>query len=204
MADIKHRIIQALLAAIEAVFVIMGVPTLLLRPSAVTMDKWLKLKVRVIQMLLGLSWNKHDLTTGITSDFGTEVAHLLKPTWHDGRQSLNSKELEVLVEKTWTVRTGIFSNLSQDAICVCFRRSLCFWGKYWFPLFNTQRVQEVYKESKVEANTGWEYKRGMFYDWTSSKEGPYIQDNILHRSFDEERHLFFRELLHNNSVSLVT
>ena len=38
MVDIKYRLIQALVAAIKSMFVIMGLPNLLLRPCAVVMD----------------------------------------------------------------------------------------------------------------------------------------------------------------------
>ena len=69
MADIKGRLIQVLVAAIEATFVIMGIPNLLLRPCAVAMDKWLKLNVHAIQILLGLSWNTLELTIDITPEF---------------------------------------------------------------------------------------------------------------------------------------
>lgn len=67
MADIKRRLLSALVAAIEAIFVVMGIPTLLLRPFAEAMDKWLKLDVYAIQNFLGLSWNTRGLTVGITS-----------------------------------------------------------------------------------------------------------------------------------------
>ena len=77
MADNKRRLIQALLAAIEAIFVIVEIPNLLLRPCTVAMDKWLKLKVRAIHIVLGLSWNTRELTVGITPDFRAEVVHLL-------------------------------------------------------------------------------------------------------------------------------
>ena len=91
MADIKRRLIQALVAAMEAIFVIMGIPNLLLRPCAVAMDKWLKLNVHVIQLLLGLSWNTCELTVGITPEFRAEVVHLLNATWHDSRESFDTK-----------------------------------------------------------------------------------------------------------------
>ena len=77
MADIRRRLVQALVAAIEAIFVIMGLPNLALRPCAVAMDKWTKLNVHAIQILLGLSWNTRDLTVGITPGFRNETVHLV-------------------------------------------------------------------------------------------------------------------------------
>ena len=91
MADIKCRLIQALVAAVEAMFVIVGVPYLLLRPCTVAMIEWLKLNMHIIQILLGLSWNTRELTVGITPEFRAEVVHLLNTTWHDGRESFNIK-----------------------------------------------------------------------------------------------------------------
>ena len=91
VAEIKRRLMQAVVTAIEAIFVIMGVPNLLLRPCAVAMDKWMKLNVHAIQILLGLSWDTRNLTVGITPEFRVETAHLLKTTWHDGRESFDLK-----------------------------------------------------------------------------------------------------------------
>ena len=58
-------------------------PNLLLRPCAMSMDKWMKLNVHAIHILIGLSWNTQYLIVGITPEFKVETAHLLKTTWHD-------------------------------------------------------------------------------------------------------------------------
>ena len=55
MSCIKRKLIQALVAASETSFIIMGVTTLLLCPWAVAMDEWMKSNVHVIQILLRLS-----------------------------------------------------------------------------------------------------------------------------------------------------
>ena len=91
VADIKRRLIQALVAAIDAIFVIMGIPNLLLRPCAVALDKWLKLNVHAIHILLGLYWNICELTVDITPEFRAEMVHLLNTTSHDNRESFNIK-----------------------------------------------------------------------------------------------------------------
>ena len=94
MADIARRLPYTLVAAIEAIFVIMGVPNLLLRPYAVAMDKWKKLYVHAIQVLLGLLWNTRDMTVGITPDYRVETIHLLCSTWNHGRKRFTISELE--------------------------------------------------------------------------------------------------------------
>ena len=69
-----------------------------MRPCAVAMDTWLKLNVHAIHILLGLSWTC-ELTVGIIPEFGAEVVHLLKTSWHDGRESFDIKELEFFAGK---------------------------------------------------------------------------------------------------------
>ena len=53
-ADIRHRIPYALSAAVEAIFVTMGLPKLMLHPWVVALDKWLMLEVHTIQIILDL------------------------------------------------------------------------------------------------------------------------------------------------------
>ena len=84
MADIRRRMSQTLAAAVEAIFVIMGLPNLALRPCAVALDKLLLLKVNAVQILLGLPWNTQDMTVSITPEFRMETVHLIQHTWHAG------------------------------------------------------------------------------------------------------------------------
>ena len=51
MANIAHRLRHTFASAIEAIFVIMGAPNLMLRPCVVALDKWVKLHVCVVQVL---------------------------------------------------------------------------------------------------------------------------------------------------------
>ena len=87
MVDIQRRLACALVAAIEAIFIVMGVSNLLLRPCGVAMDKWVNLNVNAVQILLGMLWNTCDVTVGITSQFRLETVHLLHSVWHNGRES---------------------------------------------------------------------------------------------------------------------
>jgi len=99
MADTRRRLPQTLAAAIEAIFVIMGQPNLALRKCAVAMDKWLKLEVHAVQVLLGLLWNTRDMTVGTTPMFRSETCELLQSAWHEGREAFTVSEMEELVGK---------------------------------------------------------------------------------------------------------
>ena len=57
------------------------------------------MNANAVQILLGLLWNTHDLTVGITPQFRLETVHLLHSVWHDGRESFTVGELELLVGK---------------------------------------------------------------------------------------------------------
>ena len=70
MADIRRRMLYTLVAAVEAIFVIMGLPKLMLQPCDVALDKWLLLEVHAVQIPLGLLWNTHDTTNSIIPDLG--------------------------------------------------------------------------------------------------------------------------------------
>ena len=85
MADIRRRMLYTLVAAVEAIFVIMGLPKLMLHQCAVALDKWLMLEVYTIQILLGLLWNTCDTAVSIAPDFRMETVMLLQHTWHDSR-----------------------------------------------------------------------------------------------------------------------
>ena len=68
MADIDRRLSYNFVSAIEAIFVIMGAPNLMLRPCVVALDKWVKLHVCAVQVLrnpleyktYSMTWRKHD------------------------------------------------------------------------------------------------------------------------------------------------
>ena len=99
MADIRRRMPSALAAAAEAIFTIMGVPTLRLRQSAVAMDKWRLLVVSHSLILLGLLFNTRKMTVGVTEEYRKEVLDLLDKTWHPGREAFTVHEIELLVGK---------------------------------------------------------------------------------------------------------
>ena len=93
MIDIKRRLARALVAAIEAIFTILGLPNLLLCPCAVAMDKWVNLSVNAVKYIPGLLWNTHDMSVDITSQYRLETVYLLHPVWHKDRESFTIGEL---------------------------------------------------------------------------------------------------------------
>ena len=99
MGDVQSRLPYTLVASIESIFVVLGLPALVLQPCALALDKWKLLQIHAIQTLLGLTWNTRDMTVGITPEYRAETVHLLATTWHEGRESFDVQELEKLVGK---------------------------------------------------------------------------------------------------------
>ena len=106
MANIKRRLARALVATIQAIFTIMGVPNVLLRPCAAGMDNWVNLNVNAMKILLGLLWNTRNMPVGITLQYRLETVYLLHIVWHEGRESFTIGELELLVGKIGTISQG--------------------------------------------------------------------------------------------------
>ena len=65
-----------------------------------------KLYVHAIQVLLGLLWNTQDMTVVITPDYRVETIHLLRSTWHHGRNTFTISELEKMVGKLGCIGQG--------------------------------------------------------------------------------------------------
>ena len=72
----------------------------------VAMEKWTKLYVHAIQVLMGLLWNTCKLTVGITPDYQVETVNLLCNTWHGGRESFAISDLEEIVGKLGRIGQG--------------------------------------------------------------------------------------------------
>ena len=99
MADIRSRMPFTLAAAIEAVYVIMGFPTLALRQCAIALDKWKLLFIAPISILLGILFNTRDMTVSTTQEYRQSTCDLLDSTWHEHREAFTVKEMEILVGK---------------------------------------------------------------------------------------------------------
>ena len=66
MGDVRRRLPYTLVTAIESIFVVLGVPVLVLRPCALALDKSKLLYINAIQSL-DLTRNTHGTTVGITT-----------------------------------------------------------------------------------------------------------------------------------------
>ena len=99
IADIRRRMPQALVSAIEAIFTVIGVPCERLRACAIALDKWRQLFVSYCVVLLGLRINTRSMTVGVTDEYRTGVLELLDTTWHTGRDAFYVGEMEKLIGK---------------------------------------------------------------------------------------------------------
>lgn len=97
IGEVRRYMPSALLAAVEAIFTIMGRPEPERRQVAVSLEKWSKLHVHWKQVLLGLEWNTRLMTVGIDAAYRRKVLDLLTKTWHAGREAFDVMEMEKLV-----------------------------------------------------------------------------------------------------------
>jgi hypothetical protein len=79
--DFDHMKI-VLAATIEAIFVVMGKPNVVVRQCPLAMDKWLELLIVPKQTMLGLIIDTNRLTIVIPAKSLQEVLDLLNSTWH--------------------------------------------------------------------------------------------------------------------------
>ena len=66
---------------IEAIFVVMGEPDLILRQCPLAMDKWQKLVVAEKQLALGLILKTREMVVSITDDYLASTLTLIKTSW---------------------------------------------------------------------------------------------------------------------------
>jgi hypothetical protein len=69
-------------AMIEAIFIVMGEPDVVVRQCPLAMDKWLELVNSPMQTMLGLIINTNRLTVANPPKYLQEVLKLLNYTWH--------------------------------------------------------------------------------------------------------------------------
>jgi hypothetical protein len=71
-----------LAATIEAIFIVMGKPDVVVRQCPLAMDKWLELVIGPKQTMLRLIIDTNRLTVAISPKYLQEVLELLNSTWH--------------------------------------------------------------------------------------------------------------------------
>ena len=73
IAEVRSRMERALLACIEAIFVVMGRPQPEVRQCPLAMDKWMDMRVSRKKIFLGLEFDLRQLTVGIPQAYLDEV-----------------------------------------------------------------------------------------------------------------------------------
>ncbi len=103
--DVDHM--KTVLAAmIEAIFVVMGEPDVVVRQSPLAMDKWLELVIGLKQTMLGLIINTNRLTVAIPAKYLQEVLNLLNSTWCPNQRCFKVSEAQKLTGKLARLAKG--------------------------------------------------------------------------------------------------
>jgi hypothetical protein len=97
---------MVLAATIEAIFVVMGKPDVMVRQCPLTIDKWLELVIVPNQTMLGLIINTNRLTIVIPAKYLQEVLNLLNSTWHPNRRRFKVSEAQKLTGKLSCLAEG--------------------------------------------------------------------------------------------------
>jgi hypothetical protein len=97
---------MVLAAAIEAIFVIMGEPKIVVRQCPLAMEKWSELIIGPMQTMLGLIINTNKLTISIPYKYLKEVLNLLNFTWHPNRRCFKVSEALKLTGKLVRLTEG--------------------------------------------------------------------------------------------------
>jgi hypothetical protein len=83
---------MVLAATIEAIFVVMGKPSIAVSQCPLAIDKWLDLVIGPKQTMLGLIINTNRLTVAIPAKYLQEVLDLLNSTWHPNQRLFKVSE----------------------------------------------------------------------------------------------------------------
>ena len=116
IAEIERYMRRALVAVIEAIYVIMGFPDDRYRQRNLAMNKWEGMKVSYEAVLLGLLFNTRKMTVGITDVYRKEVLDLINDRWHPKRKAFTVSDIEKLAGKLGRLGEGarwIFHLMSQ-------------------------------------------------------------------------------------------
>jgi hypothetical protein len=105
VADICCK--QAIVAGIEAVFILLGNSDTALRQHPISWDKLHGLLAGSINFILGLVLDLCCLTFGMTLEFISVTVYLLRTTWGHHHHSFKVKEAEELTGKLHHIAFGI-------------------------------------------------------------------------------------------------
>ncbi len=87
---------MVLAATIEAIFIVMGEPDVVVRQCPLAMDKWLELVIGAKQTMLGLIIDTNRLTVAIPPNYLQEVLEPLNSTWHPNQHCFKVSETQKL------------------------------------------------------------------------------------------------------------
>jgi hypothetical protein len=85
---------MVLAARIEAIFVVMGKPDVMVRQCPLAMDKWIELVIGPKQTMLGLIIDTNRLTIAIPAKYLKEILNLLNSTWHPNQRCFKVLEAQ--------------------------------------------------------------------------------------------------------------
>ena len=102
----RKRMERMLAATIEAIFCVMGPPDPSLRRCPLSLEKWMKLVVGPLQVLLGLQYDTVKLTKGTTSEYRQDVFSLIEEQWPVSRTTFSAHDMQVLVGKLARLAKG--------------------------------------------------------------------------------------------------
>jgi hypothetical protein len=106
LATSKENVKRVLAALIKAIFVIMGAPDTSVRQCSLAMNKWEKLHVAPIQIMLGLVINTNRMIVSVPEDYIQGVCLLIDSTWHTHHQLFMVKEAQELTGKLGHLAKG--------------------------------------------------------------------------------------------------
>ena len=94
-----ERIKKALVACIEAIFVVLGKPDTHVRQCPLVMDKWTGMLISHKKIMLGLVWNTRKMTLCIPLDYLAEVSGIITDKWKCKKPFFFVGEIQTLVGK---------------------------------------------------------------------------------------------------------
>lgn len=96
MADTRDRIMRAMAASIEALYIILGFPDTEVRQDALSIDKFLEATCSPIKIQLGLKFDTRRMTLSLTDKYRDKMTKELTH-WHDRRRSFTALQAARLV-----------------------------------------------------------------------------------------------------------
>ena len=94
----RLRILQAIAASIEAIYLVLGESHLLHRQDPISWDKLLEMLINYANIMLGNHINTRKMIVSVSHDYLSQTNKLLQH-WHSGRKSFTIPEIEPLIGK---------------------------------------------------------------------------------------------------------